>query len=84
MNAIGEGPAGYARFLEWSATGWVLATNIVAFVFIVFHAVTFFEAAPQAMVVHVGATRVPGSLVLAGHYAGWASASALVAWLLIG
>ena len=39
----------------------ILALNVVSFAFLVFHAVTFFDAAPQAMVVHVGAPRVPGT-----------------------
>ena len=84
IDAVGQGPDRYTRFMEWSASRPVLATNIVAFLFIVFHAVTFFEAAPKALVVHVGRRRVPGSLVLAGHYAAWVGASAIVAWLLIG
>jgi fumarate reductase subunit C len=84
MNALAEGPASYARFMEWSATPLMLATNIIAFVFIVFHAVTFFEAAPQALVVHIGRTRVPGALVMAGHYAAWLVASVVVAWLVAG
>ena len=50
----------------------------------VYHAITFFDAAPQAMVVHVGRTRVPGHLVLAGHYVAWVAASVLVGWLLLG
>ena len=58
--------------------------NVVTFLFIVFHAVTFFEAAPQALVVHVGRRRVPGHLVLVGHHAAWLAASAIVAWLLVG
>jgi fumarate reductase subunit C len=84
MNAIGQGPDSYARFMEWSARGSVLTTNIVAFVFIVFHAITFFEAAPQALVVHIGRRRVPGRLVMAGHYGAWLVVSVLIAWLLAG
>ena len=83
INAVGQGPESYARFMEWSATPRVLALNVVTFLFIVFHAVTFFEAAPQAMVVHVGRRRVPGFLVLAGHYAAWAGISVFIAWLLL-
>jgi succinate dehydrogenase subunit C len=83
INAVSRGPGPYARFLEWSATPWVLLLNIVSFLFMVYHAITFFVAAPQAMVVHVGRQRVPGHLVLAGHYAAWAVASAVVAWLVL-
>lgn len=84
IAALADGPASYARFMEWSGTTSVLATNITAFVFIVFHAVTFFEAAPQAIVVHIGRTRVPGQLVMAGHYAAWLVASVVIAWLVAG
>jgi fumarate reductase subunit C len=84
VNSVAGGPGSYARFLEWSATPWVLTINVVSFLFIVYHAITFFVAAPQAMVVHVGHQRVPGFLVLAGHYVAWAAASVFVSWLLLG
>ena len=84
VRSVIGGPGSYARFLEWSAAPWVLAVNIVACLFIVYHAVTFFVAAPQAMVVQIGRKRVPGYLVLGGHYVAWAIASAFVSWLLLG
>lgn len=84
IGAALEGPVSYQQFLAWSAVPWMVALNVVGFLFVVFHAVTFFEAAPQALVVHVGRTRVPGRLVLIGHYAAWAAASAVTCWLLLG
>ena len=84
LRAIQQGPAAYSAFLEWSATPSILALNVVTLAFLVFHAVTFFQAAPQAMVVHVGHRRIPGRLMLAAHYAGWAAASVVVFWLLTG
>jgi len=84
VNSVGGGPGSYARFLEWSATPWVLTLNVVSFLFIVYHAITFFVAAPQAMVVHIGHERVPGFLVLAGHFVAWGAASVFVSWLLLG
>ena len=83
VNAVAGGPDTYARFLRWSATPWVLALDLISFLFIVYHAITFFVAAPQAMVVHVGRKRVPARAVLAGHYVAWAGASLLVLWLLM-
>ena len=84
VNSVLGGPGSYARFLEWSATPWVLTLNVVSFLFIVYHAITFFVAAPQAMVVHIGHERVPGFLVLAGHFVAWGAASVFVSWLLLG
>ena len=84
VNAVSQGPGSYARFIEWSATPWVWALNGVSFLFIVYHAVTFFQAAPQAMVVHIGRNRVPGYQVMVGHFVAWALASVSVVWLLLG
>lgn len=83
VNAVRQGPGSYALFLAWSATPWVLLLNVVSFLFLVYHAVTFFDAAPQAMAVRVGRHRVPGHLVLAGHYAAWIVVSGFVGWLLL-
>ncbi len=84
VRAVTQGDASYQELLAWSTTTPILLLNIVSFVFLIFHAVTFFAAAPQAMVVKVGSNTVPGSLVLAGHYAGLAAVSAVVCWLLLG
>ena len=83
IAAVVDGPEAYTQFLAWSASPWMITLNIVSFALMVFHAITFFDAAPQALVVHLGHTRVPGRLVLIGHYAAWAAASAVVIWLLV-
>ena len=48
----------------------MLALNVVSLFFVVFHAITWFNLAPKAMVVRVGNTRVPGLLIAASNYAG--------------
>ena len=83
IKALVDGPAAYAQFMAWSASPWMILVNVVSFVLLVFHAITFFVAAPQALVVHLGRTKVPGQLVLLGHYAAWIAASAAVVWLLV-
>ena len=83
VRALSQGVVAYADFLDWSAAPVVLALNVVSVGFLVFHAVTWFNLAPQAMVIHVGHRRVPGVLIAASNYAAWAIATALVAWLLL-
>ena len=78
------GRRGYQHFLERSAAPGIVLLNVISLVFVVYHAVTFFNAAPQAIVVSAGGTRVPGSLIAASHYAGWAVVSAVVAWIVLG
>ena len=84
VRAANDSDAAYRQFLIWAARPAVLATNLASLVFLVFHTITFFQAAPQAMVVHIGRTRVPGSLVCAAHYLGLAAISIVMAWLFVG
>jgi fumarate reductase subunit C len=83
VAAVGSGDGAYQQFLDWSRRPLVLALNIVTFLFIVLHAVTWFNLAPQAMVVHVGRKRVPGSVIAASNYAGLVVVSLVILGLLL-
>ena len=83
VRAVLQGEANYQQFMSWSATPAILWLNVVSFLFLVYHAYTFFDAAPRAMVVHLGKTRVPASLIAGGHYAAWVVVSAVIFWVLL-
>lgn len=83
VNAVGAGRDSYLRFLEWSANPLVVSLNIVALIFLLLHAVTWFGLAPRAIVLHIRGNRVPAPAILAGHYAAWLAVSAVVAWLVM-
>jgi fumarate reductase subunit C len=80
VHAIGAGRDSYVQFLDWSANPLVVSVNVVAFIFLLLHAVTWLNLAPRAIVLHVRGRRVPARAVLAGHYAAWLAVSAVVAW----
>jgi fumarate reductase subunit C len=84
VRAVSRGEASYQQFLAWSRSPLVLLLNLVGLLFVVFHAVTWFNLAPQAMVVRVLGRRVPGRWITASNYLAWALVSALTAWLLLG
>jgi fumarate reductase subunit C len=84
VRAVRHDEATFQRFLVWGAHPVVVAVNIVALVFIVFHAITWFNLAPQAMVVKAAGRRVPGVVIAASNYGAWVVASAAIAWLLLG
>ncbi len=84
VHAVGQGDDSYRQFLSWSASPPVLLLNLTSLFFVVFHAVTWFRLAPQAMVVHVRGRRLPGAWVAASNYLLWALATASVVWLLLG
>ena len=84
VRAVSRGETRYLEFLNWSGTPAVLALNIVSLFFIVYHAITWFNLAPKAMVLRVGGTRVPGFLIAGSNYLAWVMATAVVGWLLLG
>jgi fumarate reductase subunit C len=84
VRALKQGPVAYDRFLAWSANPFVVALNVVTLLFVVFHAITWFNLAPQAMVVRMGSTRVPGWMIAASNYLAWVAVSMLLLLLLIG
>ena len=82
---MSRGPEAYERFLAVLASPAVVAFHVLAFLFILFHSVTWLNLAPQALVVRLGGRRVPDRVVLAGHYVAWLVATAVVvAYLLRG
>jgi fumarate reductase subunit C len=83
VKAVGDGDAAYQRFLDWAANPFIIAVNIVALAFVVLHAVTWFNLAPQAMVVRLRGNRVPPPMVAGGNYAAWVVLSALAAWIIL-
>ena len=83
VHAVSQGGKKYQQFLNLSSNPWMLALNVVTLAFLVFHAITWFSLAPQAMVVRLRGKRVPRSAIAGAHYAAWALLSALVAWLIL-
>jgi fumarate reductase subunit C len=83
VHATITGRDSYARFLDWSANPLVVSVNVVAFLFLLLHAVTWLNLAPRAIVPHVRGRRVPARAVLAGHYVAWLVVSAAVAWVVM-
>ena len=84
VHAILQGPDEYRRFLDWSATPWLVVLNVIALVFVVFHTVTWFNLTPQAVVLRVRGRRVPDAGVAAPLYLAWLVLSALLAWIILG
>lgn len=82
-RAVAQGESHYRAFLDWAATPWVVALDLVTLAFLLLHAVTWFNLTPAAMVVRVRGRRVPPAAVAGGAYAAWLVVSVLVAWLVL-
>ena len=84
IRAVSQGPEAYQEFQEWLRSPTLIALNGIAFLFVLFHAITWFNLAPKAMVVRLRGRRVPDLVIAGSNYLVWFAASAAVAWLLLG
>ena len=84
LHAVSQGAETYQEFLDWSGGVGILILNIVTLIFVLIHAVTWFNLAPQAMAVRLGGKRVPDVLISGSNYAAWALVSAFLVWILVG
>jgi fumarate reductase subunit C len=83
-RAVARGGAEYQAFISGFAVHPVVLTlNIVSFLFITFHAITWFAVAPQAIVAHLGTKKVPPVLIAGAHYGGWVVVSAALLFFLL-
>lgn len=82
--ALGRGEQAYGRFVAFLQSPPALILHALVFAALLFHAVTWLNLAPKALVLRMGNRRVPDGVVLAAHYLGWLAASALVVWFLLG
>jgi fumarate reductase subunit C len=80
---LSRGPQAYADFQDFLKNPFVIALNVISFLFVVFHSITWFNLAARAMAVRVGGKRVPGFLISGSNFAAWVVISAVVAWFLL-
>jgi fumarate reductase subunit C len=80
VRAVSQGKP----FPDWASNPFVVLLNLISLFFVVFHAITWFNLAPKALVVRLGGNRVPATLIAASNHLSWALVSALVAWVLVG
>ncbi len=83
IRAVGRGSTAYEDFLDWADAPWLVVLNLVAFLFVLLHTVTWFNLTPQAMDVRMRGTRVPAAAVVAAQYVGLAMVSGSVFWLVM-
>ena len=78
-----RGEPAWVAAMNWLANPFVLIAHVLVLFIVLFHAITWLNLAPMAIVVKLGDRKLPASAVLIGHYAAWFACSAIVAWLLI-
>lgn len=83
IRALLAGPQAYARFQQTLRSPIVVLFSVVAFFFVLFHSITWFNLGPKAMAVRVRGKRIPDLFLAAPNYVVWAVVSGVVAWLVL-
>jgi fumarate reductase subunit C len=83
LLALARGPEAYGRFLSRLGTPLFLVLDAVVFLFVLFHAITWFNLTPKAMVVRLRGKRAPDWAIVGLNYAAWLVVSGAVAFVLL-
>jgi len=84
IRAVSQHPNAYQALPEWSRWPGIIVLNVISLFFIVFHAITWLNLAPKAMVVRLRGRRVPGAGIVLSNYAIWGLVSVLIIWIVYG
>ena len=80
---LSRGEATYSAYLAAVEGPAGLSFGFIAWLFAIYHSYTWFQVTPKAMPLMVGGNRIPGAIIIAAHWFGFAVASAVL-WLLAG
>src|SRR5690348_9217704 len=83
IRALSRGPEAYAAFERCLQNPLVVLLNLITLFFVVFHAITWFNLTPRAMVVRFRGKRVPDLVIAGTNYVAWLAVSLVVAWFLV-
>ena len=84
LHALRRGPQAYADFLELMKSPLFGIFNGIAFLFVLYHTLTWFHLTPKALVVRLGGSRLPDSFVIALNYLTWIALSSAVVFIMRG
>jgi fumarate reductase subunit C len=83
ISALSRGPEAYASYQDSLKNPLVIALNVVSFLFVLFHSITWFNLSARAMSIRVGGKKVPGFMISGPNFAAWLFISAVIAWFLL-
>ncbi len=83
IRALTQSQEAYTSFLELLKTPVSIVLHGIAFLFLLFHAVTWFNLAPKALALRLGKKRVPDQAIKALNYIAWIFLSSLIAWIML-
>lgn len=83
LNALKQGPEAWEALMSSFSSPFSIGLHIVILCFILFHSITWFNLAPKAMVLKIGKTKIPGSVIILVNFAMWIVLSLAIAWVIL-
>lgn len=81
---LSRGPESYDELMSWLKWPPVILLSAIAFLFVIYHSITWFNLAPKAMPLRLGGKRLPDWMIAAPNYVMWLAVSAVIFWFLLG
>jgi fumarate reductase subunit C len=79
---LSQGQAAFEAYTAYAQNTAGFAFAVLAMLFALYHTFTWFQVTPKAMPLVLAGKRVPGPVIVLGHWAGFIAASAIF-WLLV-
>ena len=83
LSQLAQGEAAYDAFLAIATGPAKMLFAFVTLLFAIYHSYTWFQVTPKAMPLMLAGKRIPGAIIIAAHWFGFAALSAAL-WLLVG
>jgi fumarate reductase subunit C len=80
LFALSRGPEHYAGFLQWLKLPAVVALSSIILAALLYHMATWFRLSSHILVIRVGRTVMPKTVVVGALVVAWIAVSAIVAY----
>jgi len=79
---LSQGPEAYEKMIKLLESPVSITLHVVAFIFVIYHSVTWFNLTPKILVLRIGEKQVPPYLISGANFVAWLTISAILAWVI--
>ncbi len=80
---LSQGPDAYYGVIELLRSPLSIILHIIAFIFAIYHSITWFNLTPKILILRFGEEQVPPFLISGANFIAWVVVSAIVAWIIL-
>ena len=82
LHKAGQSAADYQAYLDFLWNPGMVVFHVISIAFALLHTYTWFNLLPQTMAIRIRGRRIPGLLLVAPQFGGWAVVTGLIiAWV---